>query len=142
MNAQDRFCPKCGTDVTAPPPRLSGSAQGTVLREVEVKAVGGETSGRAPLLAGGRRYASLTRTAERMIRSAGILRPASLVTAVMGGLAVALWLHETPLIAILVGGVVGVGIVVAGWVLYLLQTLIGELMYVVMDIEESLRRRD
>jgi hypothetical protein len=144
MNAQDRFCPKCGTDVTAPHARTPETDVPTQHRQAEVDAVGGHRAGlaRVPILAGGRKYPGLIRAAELMIRSTAIIRPLTLITAVLGGLSVASWLRENPSIGILAGVAVGIAITLLGWIVCLAQTVVGELMYVVMDVEESLRKRE
>jgi hypothetical protein len=144
MNAQDRFCPKCGTDVTAPHARTQEADVPTPPRQAEVDAAGGHRAGlaRVPILAGGRKYPGLMRAAELMIRSTAIIRPLTLITAILGGLSVASWLRDIPTISIPAGVAVGIAITLLGWVVCLAQTVVGELMYVVMDVEESLRKRD
>jgi hypothetical protein len=164
LNARDRFCPKCGADIAVPLPPAPGAVLPNAPRQVDaglpnaqrqvdaglpnaqrqVDAVGANRTGaaRASVLAGGRKYAGLTRAAEMMIRTAGIVRLTFQLVAILAGFTVVLWLKETPAICVLAGLTVGMAVALGGWVVYLAQTVVGELMYVVMDVEESLGRQE
>ncbi|GEM_PF-6777249 len=137
---QDRFCPKCGMDMTmpmvrptaplAPPPAVATTPQ-----------TPRATVSRLPLADGGTKYAGLNSAAKLLIRGGAVLRILAFVVGGLTAISIYMRMQETPNLGIVLGLLAGGVIAIIGWSVSLLQTVVGELMYVIVDVEEAIRRR-
>lgn len=143
IDDNDKFCPKCGGGLT----RLTsvahdvGSPFTPPTREVQATSGARVVQDRVPIAEGGDKYRGLKVAARGLIRSAAVIRVICYVLAVLSAISVGLWFRHAGLLAFLFGLVAGIGVGVAGLVLWLFMTIFGELMYVIIDVEENLRRR-
>ncbi len=76
-----------------------------------------------------------------LIKSAAIIKIICYVLAALGALSTMIWMSDKGAVALLLGVAVGIVIATFGWLIWLMSTIHGELMYVTIDIEENLRRR-
>ncbi|MCS6861788.1 MAG: hypothetical protein NZT92_15900 [Abditibacteriales bacterium] len=118
-----------GTPVT-PPVVQAPATQGRRVQEDLV-----------PLVESGKKYVGLTTAADLMIQSADLMRFVCYVLAGLAFVSMLMWLRESLALGFLIGMLAAGVIALIGWLMWLWLTVWGELMYVVMDVEENLRRR-
>ncbi|MGC8862177.1 MAG: hypothetical protein ACP5R5_05295 [Armatimonadota bacterium] len=76
-----------------------------------------------------------------MIKHAAILRIVFYVLAGLGSLSALILMQDRGALAFVLAVMAGIATAILGWLTWLLLTILGELMYVVIDVEENLRRR-
>jgi len=146
----DRFCPKCGGGLTVMTARTQAAAGTPVSPQVvEARTSQGARVGkqRVPIAEGGRKYAGLVTAAQLMIKTASVIRIISYIISALTFIYILIfvrqlsWLRYPAVFGFLGGLIVGSFIALMGWWQWLVLTVSGELMYIIIDIEENLRRR-
>lgn len=144
VDVTDRFCPKCGGGLTGATTRTQAAAGTPVTPPVvQAHAAQGERvqEDRVPLVEGGEKYPGLTTAAEVMIKSADVVRFICYVLAGLAFISMLMWFRDSWALGFLIGAIAAGVVALIGWLIWLGLTVWGELMYVVMDVEENLRRR-
>jgi hypothetical protein len=144
VDTSDRFCSKCGGGLTGSTARTQAAAGVPVTPQVvQAQATQGMRAQEdfVPLAEAGNKYVGLTTAAELMIKSADIVRLICYVLAGLTFISMLMWLRVSLAMGFLIGAIAAGVIALVGWLMWLWLTVWGELMYVVMDVEENLRRR-
>ncbi|MGB9618817.1 MAG: hypothetical protein ACPL7K_00225 [Armatimonadota bacterium] len=140
---KDRFCPKCGGALTRPGTDVIGLGVPAMPPTVDAPSHRGPRVEplRSPVPEGGTKYRGLKLAADLMIKHAAILRIVFYVLAGLGSLSALILMQDRGALAFVLAVMAGIATAILGWLTWLLLTILGELMYVVIDVEENLRRR-
>lgn len=143
VDDSDKFCPKCGGTLTQPSSDLRGLGVAASPPVMDATAVAGArvAQDRIVLPESGTKYRGLKLAADLMIKGAAVMRIVCYVLACLGTVSTLMLLRGTGALGLVVAVGVGIGIAAFGWFGWLFATIHGELMYVVIDVEENLRRR-
>ena len=134
------ICPNC--KATVRPQAAAGYPASPQVFDARAQQGARVAEMRVPIAEGGRKYVGLTTAARMLIRYASLVRILSIIVSLLVVVSTMLTLSnsDAPPAAYLFAGVWGIAIALFGWMLSLMLTIFGELMYVVVDIEENLRR--
>jgi hypothetical protein len=145
VDDDDVFCPKCGAGVTLKTrnQQAAGASALSLTLSPEHQAGSRAQRSRAPVMEGGTKYPGLSRVAAVSIRGGAMFRIVSYILSALAAASYIMWFYPQapgPL-PVMVGALIGVVILAFGQIVSLTMAVQGELIHLVIDIEEDLRRR-
>jgi hypothetical protein len=138
IDDDDLFCPKCGKDSRAHPGAPPLPPPSVV---VDTQAGARVAATRVPQAESGRKYPGLTAAADLLINTGSTLKTLCYVLAVLALGSMLAYNPRNPLFGIVIGLFAAGVVAITGWLLWLSCTVVGELIYLIIDVEADLRRR-